>query len=65
MSTELPPMTDTARWQDRVPEELIEQLSDSDEWVQFTDEWRELAADEQIGLARDWLRKALGLEAWR
>jgi hypothetical protein len=52
-------------WQDRVPEELIEQLQDSDEYLEFTDEWRELSADEQLGLARDWLRKAMGLEAWR
>lgn len=52
-------------WQDRVPEELIEALAEADELLEFTGVWRDLSAEEQLDHARHWLRKALGLEAWR
>lgn len=54
-----------ATWQDRVPEQLIEALLERDEFLTFTDAWRDLSAEEQIDLARAMLREALGLEAWR
>ena len=52
-------------WQDRIPEQLIEAMCNADEYVEFTDEWRELSAGEQLDSARAWLREALGLECWR
>lgn len=52
-------------WQNRIPEELIEALVRMDAFVEFTDAWRDLTADEQLDLARSWLREALGLECWR
>ena len=55
----------TASWQDRVPEELIEALVHDDEFVAFTDAWRDLDEQQQITQARYWLRRALGMEVWR
>jgi hypothetical protein len=54
-------------WQEHVPEALIDALLDAeaDGLVELTDDWRDLTGDEQICRARGWLRKALGLEAWR
>lgn len=52
-------------WQDRIPEQLIEALLESDKFLTFTDEWRVLTGNEQLDHARSWLREALGLEASR